>query len=97
MKLICGRDSLNTEILSTEGLWYIISSDWLSEWKAFIFNKPYKSSIVHISANKKVGVLPPGPISNHTLFHKGHKTQILRQNLKKVSLVLCDLSCYLEH
>ena len=47
---------------------YIISSEWLNEWKAFVNNKPCKGAL--LSENNKVGVLPPGPINNHTLFSK---------------------------
>jgi len=78
--LICGRDLLTPEVIKMDTSWYIISSAWLSQWKAFIFNRPSKNSCV--SSNHTIGVLPPGPISNHTLLVKGQ--QILRSALKQV-------------
>ena len=54
--------------------WYIISSDWLYKWKCFVTNKISKAVNPNIldeinqSVNDRVGILPPGPISNYTLF-----------------------------
>jgi hypothetical protein len=61
-----------------EKLWFIISSEWLSQWKSFISNKAsslskdevaYKSRL-RVSENPKIGILPPGPISNDDLYVK---------------------------
>ena len=54
--------------------WYIISSDWLYKWKCFVTNKISKAVNPNIldeinqSINDRIGILPPGPISNYTLF-----------------------------
>ena len=93
-KLVCERDALTTSQGMHEGLWYIITSEWLAEWKSFIFNKSYPGVLVNLSPNKRVGVLPPGPISNHTLFLKARQsTQILKLNLHKVIYIYI----YIEH
>ncbi len=85
MKLVCGRDDLNSKVVSSDGMFYIVSSEWLSQWKAFIFNKPFNSTKLRVSSNKRIGVLPPGPIANHTLFIKGkHGPPILKPFLEKV-------------
>ncbi len=80
--LICGRDILTNEIIDMDECWYLISTDWLTQWKAFIFNKPCKNS--RVSPNKEVGVLPPGPVSNYSLFLKDHQT--LKDGLQRVFL-----------
>lgn len=63
--------------------WYMISSEWLYQWKCFISNKikqPVEDAahqsnqpqyIVRKSQNERIGVLPPGPISNYYLFKRG--------------------------
>lgn len=78
--LICGRDLLSPEVVKMDACWYLVSVAWLAQWKAFIFNRPCKGS--YVSSNPSIGVLPPGPISNHTLFLKGQQT--LRPHLKRV-------------
>lgn len=56
--------------------WYMISSDWLFKWKCFVTNKISKAvslEIVHEisqSSNSRIGILPPGPITNYTLFEQ---------------------------
>ena len=53
-------------------LWFILSGDWLFQWKCFISNKISNSSSVtaesknkvRFSKNKEIGILPPGQISN---------------------------------
>ena len=78
--MICGRDLLTSDILPMDECWYLISSEWLTQWKAFIFNKPCKNS--RMSTNVNIGVLPPGPISNHTLLLKDK--QSLKDGLQRV-------------
>eukprot|EP01022_Parablepharisma_sp_SALTPOND_P033218 TRINITY_DN88310_c6_g1_i1.p9 TRINITY_DN88310_c6_g1~~TRINITY_DN88310_c6_g1_i1.p9 ORF type:complete len:267 (-),score=20.63 TRINITY_DN88310_c6_g1_i1:5535-6335(-) len=80
--MICGRDLLTSDILPMDECWYIISTDWLTQWKAFIFNKPFKNS--RVSPNPTIGVLPPGPISNHLLLLKDKQT--LKNGLQRVRL-----------
>ena len=54
----------------------MISSDWLFKWKCFVTNKISKAinqDILHEinqSVNSKVGILPPGPITNYKLFEQ---------------------------
>jgi hypothetical protein len=81
-RMICARDLITPEIFKTDGSWYLINAEWLKIWKAYIFNKPTKKSIV----NEVVGVLPPGPISNDKLLLSDGKTP--RKGLEKV-----DLNC----
>ena len=58
----------------TKDYWYMISSDWLFKWKCFVTNKISKAvnqNILHEikqSPNSRIGILPPGPITNYTLF-----------------------------
>lgn len=77
---------------SSSQYWFMISSDWLYRWKCFVSNKissshPNKSpeeagNNVRISENEKIGVLPPGPISNECLFENNeHKTQRFKRGL----------------
>lgn len=80
--MICGRDLLTSDILPMDDSWYLISSNWLLKWKAFIFNKPCKYS--QVSVNPAIGVLPPGPITNNTLYLKDKVT--LKDNLQRVIL-----------
>ena len=58
--------------------WYMISSDWLFKWKCFVTNKVSKTANanvvkeIRLSTNNRIGILPPGPIANYTLFvHDG--------------------------
>ena len=52
----------------------MISAEWLYKWKCFVKNKisnPINLTIkekVPQSLNEKIGILPPGPITNYTLF-----------------------------
>lgn len=50
----------------------MISSDWLFQWKCFISNKvsAQHADQVRASENDRIGVLPPGSISNHDLLVK---------------------------
>lgn len=58
--------------IQPKALWFMISSEWLFQWKAFISNKlssqAPKSIFIKNSVNKEIGVLPPGPINNDGLF-----------------------------
>ena len=53
---------------------YVISSEWLYKWKCFLKNKISKPPNEHIEAtiskskNPKIGILPPGPITNIDLL-----------------------------
>ena len=55
-------------------LWFMISSDWLFKWKCFVTNKISKTANQNLvqeirqSSNSRIGILPPGPITNFTLF-----------------------------
>jgi len=79
-KMICGRDLITSEVLKCDECWYLISSEWLKEWKAFIFNKPGRKAI--LCSNERIGVLPPGPIYNHVLLMPDGKTP--KSGLQKV-------------
>lgn len=56
--------------------WFMVSCDWLYKWKCFVSNKISKSTMpnstvqneIRTSINSRIGILPPGPISNHCLF-----------------------------
>ena len=54
----------------------MISSDWLFKWKCFVTNKISKAvnqdvlETVNTSKNSRIGILPPGPITNYTLFEQ---------------------------
>lgn len=54
----------------------MISSDWLFKWKCFVTNKISKAvnqSIlqeINQSSNSRIGILPPGFISNFKLFEQ---------------------------
>ena len=65
---------------------YVIDIEWFLNWKCFISNdvteKSLSNSKKKISANKNIGVLPPGPISNYNLFDKNTK-EYTAKNLKK--------------
>ncbi len=72
-----------------EKVWFMLSCEWLAQWKSFISNKissslslqvsqssDLKGSVegikprVRLSENPRIGVLPPGPITNDDLFVK---------------------------
>jgi len=52
----------------------MISSDWLFKWKCFVTSKISKTANatlmqeINQSVNPRIGILPPGPITNYTLF-----------------------------
>ena len=54
----------------------MISSDWLFKWKCFVTNKVSKAvnrdilEEIRESKNSKIGILPPGPISNISLYEQ---------------------------
>ena len=54
----------------------MIGSEWLFKWKCFVTNKISKTvsqDIIHeisCSSNSRIGILPPGPITNYTLFEQ---------------------------
>lgn len=57
-------------------LWFMISGDWLFQWKCFISNKmstsqsisPETKAKVRFSKNKEIGILPPGPVDNSCFY-----------------------------
>ena len=57
-------------------MWFMISGDWLFQWKCFISNKISNSAQasvelknkIRFSPNKEIGILPPGPICNDDFF-----------------------------
>jgi hypothetical protein len=70
--------------------YYAIDIEWFLLWKAFVTNdlsdKHISNSKKRISANKRIGVLPPGPITNSNLFPKECKVYnfaTLRKNMLK--------------
>jgi len=62
--------------INPKKLWFMMSSDWLFQWKCFISNKISSSSQfsqevknrVRQSPNHLIGILPPPPICNDDLF-----------------------------
>lgn len=49
--------------------WYIISAEWLKDWKMFVNNKRSTTAYgARKSTKKDVGILDPGPISNGILL-----------------------------
>jgi hypothetical protein len=64
--------------------WYLINTEWITQWKCFVFNKP-SSDPEQNSLNQAIGVLPPGPISNHKLFTDPRNPVVLRPQLKAVT------------
>jgi hypothetical protein len=49
--------------------WYIINSEWLKDWKMFVNNKRSTTAYgARRSAKKDVGILDPGPVTNHLLL-----------------------------
>lgn len=71
---------------SAHSKFYVIDIEWFLNWKCFISNDITEKSLANskkkISANKNIGVLPPGPISNSNLFDKNTK-EYTAKNLKK--------------
>lgn len=70
--------------------WFMISSEWLYQWKCFISNKISQNHslngqqvYVRMSESEKIGVLPPGPIANHSLFLRiNDKDADIKSNLQ---------------
>ena len=60
--------SSSDEEEDSEKMYFMISSDWLQQWKSFISNKRIDKKFLRVSPNPDVGVLPPGPILNDSLF-----------------------------
>lgn len=51
--------------------WYIVNSEWLKDWKMFVNNKRSSTAYgARRSTHKGVGILDPGPITNHLLLDK---------------------------
>lgn len=49
--------------------WFIINSEWLKDWKMFVNNKRSTTAYgTRRSVNAEVGILDPGPITNHLLL-----------------------------
>lgn len=79
-QLILERDMEKVEDQQNalQQFWFMISSDWLYRWKCFVSNKnSHKQQVYHDpsivinkSENDRIGILPPGPISNESLFEK---------------------------
>lgn len=70
-------------------MWFMISGDWLFQWKCFISNKISNSAQASIdlknkirfSPNKEIGILPPGPIQNEDFFVGGEE-DVLKEDLE---------------
>ena len=60
--------SSSDEEEDSEKMYFMISSDWLQQWKSFISNKKTDKKFCRVSPNPDIGVLPPGPILNDSLF-----------------------------
>ena len=76
----------------SEKFWFMISGEWLFQWKCFISNKISNSAQsnldllnkVKLSPNKEIGILPPGPICNDDFFVKVNQgdVPVLKQDLE---------------
>ncbi|TNV82503.1 hypothetical protein FGO68_gene3499 [Halteria grandinella] len=68
--------------------WFMISSDWLYRWKCFVSNKVSSGASIESQAqlrrseSEKIGILPPGPISNDSLFEKVGDVMRVRRGLE---------------
>ena len=77
-QLILDKDTGEEEDQEDDKLWFLISGDWLFQWKCFISNKisssgsvtPEMKNRIRFSTNKEIGILPPGPIDNSVLFDR---------------------------
>ena len=85
-QLILDKDLQNEEDSEDNGekkMWFMISGDWLFQWKCFISNKVSNSPNITLeqknkvifSENKDIGVLPPGPIYNDYFFTRLNKEE----------------------
>lgn len=71
-------------------MWFIISSNWLFQWKCFISNKISNSGThqrIRESLNKSIGILPPGPISNEDLLIFQGVTPQIENNMNQDSSI----------
>ena len=67
-KLITKNDSAYNQ---NNNDWFIINSEWLSDWKMFVNNKRWDNAYgARRSKNTNVGILDPGPITNNILLDK---------------------------
>ena len=80
-EIILMRDKLDPSLISGQTIWYLINEDWLREWKSFASNNKLPDCQIRISQNSKIGILPPGQISNYNLLSKDKS---VKPNLKKV-------------
>ena len=66
----------------------MIDIEWFLNWKCFVMNdlteKHLQNNKKMISINNKIGVLPPGPISNENLIEKDKNQQLIKKNLINV-------------
>ena len=73
-ELILNAEKVGEETKESPENFYMISNEWLFRWKSFVTNKiskPPSQEIVETirkSPNSKIGILPPGPITNNSLF-----------------------------
>ena len=76
-KLVIEAEKAGHGLQSQSNIWYMISNKWLYKWKSFVqnqvtlnnfFDNEEWAASVEISPNKKIGVLPPGMISNEEDF-----------------------------
>lgn len=65
-----------------EEIQYALDSEWFNNWKFFVTNDISEKPKKRLSQNQRIGVLPPGPISNNSLFDKNAK-EFSESNLKK--------------
>lgn len=77
-----------TEALLKDGeIFFAIDIEWFLLWKCYVTNdateKNLSNSKKKISVNKQIGVLPPGPISNSSLFFKSNTKQFEFKSMRK--------------
>ena len=66
--MVCSSDKKEGE--ESED-WFVMSAEWLKDWKMFVNNKRSKLAYgARVSEQRNVGILEPGPITNHTLLNK---------------------------
>ena len=76
-KVVSRKDNHNKN--NTE--WYLISSDWLRDWKMFVNNKRSNTAWgARKSTNNHVGILDPGPITNNLLLDEN---KIPKENMQR--------------